>query len=112
MQKLSETGCRMRKYAFAVLTVAPVLSFSVSLFAEDDFSAIENFNIVLPNGNQISLSQPIDGNGPHAGTWSDTYGCLHFGSQGDANEFVKLSDRALASSNGSSTLTVSDGQGL
>jgi RHS repeat-associated protein len=46
------------------------------------------------------------GYGLHYSPDPNTWGCIRFGSQGSANEFADLSDRALISTNGSSTLIV------
>jgi RHS repeat-associated protein len=61
-------------------------------------------------GAQPTNTQEDSGYGLHFSKGGITAGCIAFGSQQEADRFAALSDKALNSQNGQSTLTVSKGK--
>jgi len=68
---------------------------------------VDTYGTTKPTaGDQSTKTQQDADYGYHYSKDQQTLGCLRAGTQEDANRFAALSDKALASNNGTSTLTV------
>jgi RHS repeat-associated protein len=88
----------------------PKKEYKGDVYVPTNASQIVNtYGYTVPTSSSQPTGKQVDtGYGLHASSSSVTAGCIKFGSQEEANKFATLSDQALASNNGKSTLTVQD----